>query len=94
MTIQIEVTLAHGVSSAQGQAQSAALQEDVQQIRADLSSPMSRIGWCVLNAILVKLAFAWIFCLVTGSLLFAARSKTCTRCAPKSKLQQKGTCIA
>ena len=49
---------------------------------ADLSSPMSRTGWCVLNEILVKPAFAWIFCLLTGSLLLAAKSKTCRQSAP------------
>ena len=32
----------------------------------------------MLNEILVKPALAWIFCLLTGSLLLAAKSKTCT----------------
>ena len=54
----------------------------------DLSSPMSSTGWCALNEILVKPAFACTFCLLTGSLLFATKSNTCAECAPDSNCRR------
>ena len=51
-----------------------------------LSSPTSRTGWWSLNASLVRLPFAWIFCLLRGSVLLAARSNTCGQCYIVSKL--------
>ena len=50
---------------------------------ADLSSPTRRTGWCALKASRVRPAVAWIFCLLRGSTLFAARSKTCMANAAK-----------